>query len=98
MDISSINNVASAVDAFSNRSLPPPIGADQRALIQAVKSVNSAQLFGQDKELTFIKDRETQRPVIRIINKETGDVVAQIPSENVLLLAGELSAGELSAG
>ena len=66
---------------------------DQRALIQAVKSVNSAQLLGQDKELTFIKDRETQKPVVRIVSKETGELVAQIPAENVLLMAEEVQNG-----
>ncbi len=53
--------------------------------------MNTAQLFGQDKELTFIKDRVTQKPAVRIVSKETGEVVAQIPAENVLLMAEEVN-------
>ena len=91
MDISSINNLTASVAASASQSLPQPVGADQRALIQAVKSVNTAQLFGADKELTFVKDRVTQRPVVRIVSKDTGEVVAQIPAENVLLMAEEVN-------
>ena len=91
MDISSINNLTASITAYAGQPLPQPVGADQRALIQAVRSVNSAQLLGQDKELTFIKDRATQKPVVRIVSKDTGEVIAQIPAENVLLMAEELN-------
>jgi uncharacterized FlaG/YvyC family protein len=90
MDISSVNNLISDVAASANQAPPQPVSADQRALLQAVRTVNTAQLFGQDKELTFIKDRVTQMPAVRIIDKETGEVVAQIPAENVLLMAEEV--------
>lgn len=60
---------------------------DQRELIQAVKAVNAASLFGNDNELTFIFDRSSRRAVVRIVNKETGEVVRQIPSETVLRFA-----------
>jgi len=91
MAISSINNLTSAVAAPASQALPQPVSEDQRALLQAVKAVNTAQLFGQDKELTFIKDRVTQKPAVRIVSKETGEVVAQIPAENVLLMAEEVN-------
>lgn len=91
MTISSIDNLTSASAAPASQALLQSVSANQRALLQAVKAVNTAQLFGQDKELTFIKDRVTQKPAVRIVDKETGEVVAQIPAENVLLMAEEVN-------
>jgi flagellar protein FlaG len=68
-------------------SITPEIAAQNRELIQAVKSVNAAQHFGLDNELTFIMDRHTQRPVIRVVNSKTKEVIQQIPSKYVLELA-----------
>lgn len=64
--------------------------ADQRTLIQAVKAVDATQLFGQENELTFVLDRITRRPLVRIVNRKTGEVVQQIPPEYVLRLAEEM--------
>ena len=91
MDTSSVNNLASAATASTGYTQPPPVNADQRALIQAVKAVNSADLFGSENELTFVRDRATNLAAVRIINKDTGDVVAQIPPEVVLQIAEEAS-------
>lgn len=68
-------------------STPTEIAAQNRDLIQAVKSVNAAQHFGMDSELTFVMDRHTQRPVIRVVNTKTREVMQQIPPEYVLELA-----------
>jgi|ERR1044071_1245796 uncharacterized FlaG/YvyC family protein len=65
----------------------PEIAAQNRELIQAVKSVNAAQHFGLDNELTFIMDRNTQRPVIRVVNSKTKEVIQQIPPKYLLELA-----------
>jgi len=65
----------------------PEVAAQNRELIQAVKSVNAAQHFGLDNELTFIMDRYTQRPVIRVVNSKTKEVIQQIPPKYVLELA-----------
>jgi uncharacterized FlaG/YvyC family protein len=89
MDISSINsavNFSVPTDAGS----PRPVSPDQRHLIQAVKAVNGSELFGQENEVTFIVDRVTRRPVVRIVNRKSGQVVDQIPAEYVLRLAEEL--------
>lgn len=64
--------------------------AENRALIQAVKAVNGAELFGSNSELRFVVDRETQRPVIRLVDRETRDIIRQIPPEYVLRLAEDL--------
>jgi flagellar protein FlaG len=64
--------------------------AAQREVIQAVKAVNATQLLGQDNELTYQRDQETQRMVVKLVNRQTGDVVSQIPAEYVLRIAEDL--------
>ncbi len=63
---------------------------EDRQLIQAVKALNASELFGQNAELTFVLDRETHRPLVRIIDRETKEVIRQIPPEYALRLAEDL--------
>jgi flagellar protein FlaG len=70
-----------------------PVSEEQRMLLHAIRAVNSAEMFGQDNELTFVVDRHTRRALVRIVNRETGEVVRQIPAEYVLRIAEELSRG-----
>jgi len=69
---------------------PAPVSQEQRSLIQAVKAVNAAEVFGEDRELTFAIDRQSKRVVTRIINRTTGELIDQIPPEYVLHLAEEI--------
>ena len=86
MSISPVGS-ATAVAAAPVQTAPRPLDQDQQAVIQAVKAVNSAELFGQENEVTFVLDRASHHPVVRIVNKSTREVVAQIPSQAVLELA-----------
>jgi flagellar protein FlaG len=52
--------------------------------------INKSELLGQDKEMTFQMDRDTGRPVIRVVNRQTREVVQQIPAEYVLNVAKAL--------
>ena len=91
MNILSINNLASTLGASSSQAqtLPRPLGPDQKALLQAVKAVNNAKLLGPENELTLKLDPKAGLAVVQIVNTETGDLVAQIPNEDVLKLAEE---------
>ncbi len=89
MDISSVNHLATPTANTPQPAEPPPATQDQRALIHAVKAVNSSELFGQENELTFVLDRNTHRAIVRIVNRNTRQVVQQIPAEYVLRLAEE---------
>ena len=71
-------------------STTPEVTAQNRELIQAVRSVNAAQHFGLDNELTFVMDRNTQRPIIRVVNSKTKEVIQQIPGRYLLELAKQL--------
>jgi len=89
MNISSTPNAATIAHT-PDASLPQPATQDQRELIQAVKAVNAAELFGEENEVTFLLDRNTHKAVARIVNKSTHEMVAQIPSETVLRMAEEI--------
>lgn len=93
MDISSINNYPGTVTAPTEAPSAGPLAQDQRDLIHAVRAINATDLFGQDNELTFILDRASRRAVVRIVNRDTHEVVQQIPAEYVLRLAEELKRG-----
>ena len=64
--------------------------AEDRELIKAVKALNATELFGQNNELTFVLDRQTHRPLVRIVDRETREVIRQIPQEHVLRMAEDL--------
>jgi uncharacterized FlaG/YvyC family protein len=98
MDISTINGlttgVASAGLNTGITSTPTLVVEERRALIQAVRAVNGAELFGQENELSFSFDRGSQRAVVRIVDRITREVVQQFPTEQVLRLAEELKQRE----
>jgi uncharacterized FlaG/YvyC family protein len=77
------------VDHATTQTGPGTDPADQRQLIQAVRAVNGAELFGRDSELTFIFDRQTHKALVRVIDKRTREVVMQIPPEHVIRMAEE---------
>jgi flagellar protein FlaG len=88
MDVTSINNLTASVAA--EPSAPRPLTDDQRALIRAVRAVNAAELFGHENELAFAVDSDSRRTVVRIVDRNTHEVIDQIPPEYVLRMAEEL--------
>jgi uncharacterized FlaG/YvyC family protein len=92
MNVSSISNLASELGLVA-QSAPAKVSEDQKNLIQAVKAVNAAEMFGQENELTFVIDRAARIAVVRIVNKKSGEVVQQIPNEQVLKMAEESNGG-----
>lgn len=93
MDISAINPVADSRSHAQEpaRTVPAHEAVQRRQLIQASRSVNDSGILGQN-QLVFLIDSQTHRPVIRVENRETHEVVAQIPPEYVLRLAEDLHA------
>jgi uncharacterized FlaG/YvyC family protein len=63
--------------------------AETRQLMQAAKSVNESGVLGQN-QLVFIMDRQTHRPVFRVVDRTTHQVISRIPPEYVLRLAQNL--------
>jgi uncharacterized FlaG/YvyC family protein len=91
MNISSISSLTSHVSASTQPAEVKPPTQDQKALIQAVKAVNAVEAFGPENEFTFIIDRAAQIAVVRVVNKKTGAVIQQIPTQQVLKMAEEIN-------
>ena len=71
---------------------PPPEdrNAEVRQLVRAVRAINGAEMLGQNEELTFAFDRTTKRPLVRIVDRKTGEILRQIPPEYALRMAEAL--------
>ena len=69
--------------------------SQRRELIAAVKALNQTELFGENNELTFILDRNTHRPLMRLVDRKTREVIRQIPPESVLRMAQDVARGTL---
>ena len=70
------------------------IQAANREVIQAVRAVNATDKLGDKNELSFSVDPRTRRPVVKIVNRDTQEVITQIPNEEVLRLAESLKQSE----
>jgi len=89
MDITAINNSAASVHSPAP-AVPADKAAEKREVIQAVKTVNGTEMFGAENELLFAKDPETNRLVVRVVNRKTREVLSQVPEEYVLRLAEDI--------
>jgi flagellar protein FlaG len=89
MEIPPVNRNVPAVAAPAE-TIPVDQAAENREVVRAVKALNGTEMFGEDNQLRFQRDIETQRMVIRVVNPKTGEVISQIPAEYVLRLAEDL--------
>ncbi len=89
MDITAVNRPTN-VPVAAPSGLPPEKAAENRAIVQAVKAMNGTEMFGKDNQLTFSRDPNSQRMVVQVINRNTNEVVSQIPPEYLLQMADDL--------
>ncbi len=90
MEISAVNSIlASSMTQTVVQS--PEAQAETQGLIRAVQKVNQSELLGSNNELTFVFDRQTHRPLVRIIDRQTKEIVQQIPAEYVLRMAEQFN-------
>jgi flagellar protein FlaG len=91
MDTKSIDQVP-AIPSPATLDLEKQQIEERRDLVRAVKAINASELFGENYELTFVFDRPNQRTVIRIIDRQTKEVIRQLPTEYALQIASQLRA------
>lgn len=91
MNLASVNNAIPV--GLAGLSSPETLNQDQRTLIRAVKAVNASNLLGEDHELTYSIDRVAHVVVAKLIDKQTGGVLQQLPAEYILRMAEELNRG-----
>lgn len=77
---------------------PTPVDAERaaetRTIVTAIKAINASELSGSNNEITFVIEPSTKRPVLRLVNKKTRDVIRQIPPEYMLRMAEEIAKRE----
>lgn len=61
--------------------------ARNREVAEAVRAINEADGVGPSQELRFSVDRDSGRPLIRIVDRITDEVITQFPSEAALRAA-----------
>jgi uncharacterized FlaG/YvyC family protein len=89
MDITAINS--GATGPHTPAPVAPVDGQSQdRDVVQAVKALNGTEMFGPENELRFLKDPETRRMVVRVVNKKTEELVSQVPAEYILRLSNSM--------
>ena len=89
MDISSIQ--PNSYHGFGSPQLSAQQTTQRRELIQAAKSVNSSGVLGEQNELVFVINPGDHRAIMRLVDRNTHEVVMQVPPEYVLRLAEDLA-------
>lgn len=79
--------VRRAAESAASDANTPTISKED--LLQAVEDVKVA-ISAVTNDLTFSIDDDTGRTVVKIIDRETEELIRQIPSEEVLLMAKAL--------
>lgn len=85
--------VITSLQLNASSPLPGPEASagrtESRQALQAAKSVNQSGILGEN-ELVFMLDRQTHRLIFKLVDRNTQQVVSQIPPEYVLRLAHDL--------
>jgi uncharacterized FlaG/YvyC family protein len=85
MDIVSVSHPGQVSPAVPDTRSSNPLTENQ-ALVKAVQEMNDSQVSGEDGEWTLAIDQQTRLPVIRIISRQTDQIVMQLPAEYILHL------------
>jgi len=89
MDVTPVGNQTQALPVVPDTASPKWL-VENREIIRSVQSIDAAELFGDGHELTFTLDQATKRPVVRVVNRQTHEVLWQAPPEYVLRVAAVL--------
>jgi uncharacterized FlaG/YvyC family protein len=71
-------------------NVPPEEAVQRRQLVHAAKSVNASGTLGEN-QLVFAVDPSTHRMIMRVENRDTHEVVLQVPPEYVMRMADDLA-------
>lgn len=91
----SANSASSKAQGLGRQTTPEP--AAEKAPEAAMEQFN-AHLEKAGSQLKFQSDQATGRTVFKVVNPNTGEVLLQVPSEEMLAMARNLRAMEKHAG
>jgi uncharacterized FlaG/YvyC family protein len=93
MEIGPLNRVSSSPLIYASPVLKEEPAKTQE-IVMAVRALNRSEFAGKDRHWTFQSDPKTHQVVVRIVDRTSGDVIDQIPNDQVLRLAAELKRQE----
>lgn len=67
----------------------PEDRAFRQSVVAAVHQLNENSYPGEGREVTYSIDPQSRKPVAKLVETGTGEVIAQWPGERVLALAAE---------
>ena len=89
MELNAIRPVG-RITPIADVQITPQQRAERTALVLATKAANELQSFGPTSEVTFSIDRVTHKPLLQIVDRQTREVIAQLPPEYLLRIAAQL--------
>jgi flagellar protein FlaG len=107
MDIQNVVGVVQAPQpesrgSIASRKPAPQVLVQQKSepklqqLQQAVQNINRTLQASRSTSLEFSVDQSTRRTVVKVVDKESGDLIRQIPSDAALAIAESI--GEFQKG
>ena len=89
-ELNKVKNSSEAIQLQSTTKAEPQEQAQQNVTLdelgEAVENINQF-VNSQGRTLNFSVDEESGKPVVKVIDFETKEVIRQIPSEEVLTMA-----------
>lgn len=76
----------SSAAAHGSQNTPAQVKSAVDALNQSMQSMN--------RDLTFSVDQSTKKMVVKVVEAQTGTVIAQIPSKQALAIAQSIDSGQ----
>jgi flagellar protein FlaG len=93
MEPTSVTSIPALVTDAPAATVPASPTTEERAFNRsvsaAVETVNNAGYAGDGREVTFSVDQATKRPVIKVIDTTTKEVLNQWPPEYLLQIAAD---------
>ena len=79
--------------AVTSTPVSPAVRAHVSAVAAAVRTLNESGIAGTGREVTFSLDPGTRIPIVRVVDKDTQEVITQWPSDYALRLAETTQGG-----
>jgi uncharacterized FlaG/YvyC family protein len=89
MEVTSLNRVDTAGSGTPDHS-EVDRNEPLRNAMSTVRTLNSLNI--PDREFAVVRDPQSQKFVIRVVDRTTGDVIDQFPPEDILNLVSQFAA------
>jgi uncharacterized FlaG/YvyC family protein len=94
MEVTSLNRVDSAGSGTPDQS-ELDRNEPLRNALTTVRTLNDLNI--PDREFSVVRDSQSQKFVIRVVDRNTGDVIDQFPPEDILNLLSQFASSTSSS-